>query len=150
VKLQKDLREFIELMNSRSVDYLIVGGHAVAFHGYPRYTGDIGFWIRVSPDNASRIAAVLEEFGFGGVGLGTEEFLKSDRVIQLGNPPNRIDVLTGVSGVAFDEAWNTRQSGVLDGLPVSFVSKAVLLKNKRAAGRARDLADVEELTRRRR
>lgn len=134
-------------MNSHGVEYLLVGGHAVAFHGYPRYTGDIDLWVRASPRNASRIITVLRAFGFGGVGVGTEDFLTAGKVVQLGNPPNRIDLLTSVSGVTFDEAWPSRIEASLDGLPVAFVSRKDLLRNKQAAGRAKDLADIEELTR---
>ncbi|MEA2626856.1 MAG: hypothetical protein QOD06_2901 [Candidatus Binatota bacterium] len=144
MKLQKDLREFFELLNSRAVDYLVVGGHAVTFHGYPRYTG---LWIRVSSENASRVLESLDAFGFAGTGLTADDFLRAGRVIQLGTPPNRIDLLTGVTGVDFDEAWESRIQALLDDVPVAFVARDVLLRNKRATGRAKGVADVEQLTR---
>lgn len=90
MKLQTDLREFIRLLNSRAVEYLIVGGHGVAFHGYPRFTGDIDFFVRPTPDNAARLVVVLGEFGFGQVGLDASTFTQPDKVVQLGRPPNRI------------------------------------------------------------
>ncbi len=145
MKLNSDLREFVELLNSAGVEYLVVGGHAVAFHGYPRFTGDIDFWIRPSADNASRVLQVLEGFGFGGLGLSVADFTTAERVVQLGRPPNRIDLLTSISGVTFDRAWSGRVAGMIDGIPVAFIGRGELLANKRASGRAKDLADLEEL-----
>jgi uncharacterized nucleotidyltransferase DUF6036 len=147
VKLQKDLREFIELLNSHEVEYLIVGGHAVAFHGYPRLTVDIGCFVRPSTANARRLTAVLQAFGFGTV-VDEQAFTSPDKIIQLGRPPNRIDLLTGISGISFDEAWENRVSAQLDGVPVAFIGRETLLRNKRASGRAKDLADIAEIERR--
>ena len=146
MKLQTDLREFIELLNSRRVEFVVVGGHAVAFHGNPRYTGDIDFLVGQDARNSERLADVLREFGFGEVAADT--FTAADRVIQLGRPPNRIDLLTTISGVSFEEAWGSRVPAELDGLPVTFLGRDALLKNKRASGRPKDLADVDELERR--
>lgn len=145
MKLQSDLREFIELLSSRGVEYVIVGGHAVAFHGYPRFTGDTDFFVRPTESNAARVLAVLGDFGFGGLGIELADLTKPDQVIQLGLPPNRIDILTGISGVGFDEVWAGRAEADLDGLPVAFIGKVQLLENKRATGRTKDLADAEEL-----
>lgn len=145
MKLQSDLREFVELLNSHGVEYIIVGGHAVAFHGYPRFTGDIDFFVRDTPDNAARIAAALDAFGFGGLGADASTFTQPDKVVQLGRPPNRIDLITSISGVDFERAWLHRVDGELDGLPVYFLDRASLLINKRASGRAKDIADVEAL-----
>ena len=145
MKLQKDLREFIELLNSHGVEYLVVGGHAVAFHGYPRYTGDIDFLVRRSEENASRIVAVLEAFGFAGAHELKASLTQPEKIVQLGRPPNRIDILTSASGVDFEEVWNLAISTELDGLPVRFPDFRSLLKNKRASGRPKDLADVDEL-----
>jgi hypothetical protein len=131
-------------LNSKQVEYLIVGGHAVAFHGYPRYTGDIDFFIRPSPENAQRIIAVLTDFGFRR-DLSAQDFETPGRIIQLGRPPNRIDLLTAISGVDFDEAWASRVQSKMDGLAVAFIGKDALLKNKHASGRTKDLADVEQL-----
>ncbi len=148
MKLHDDLREFIALMNSHGVEYLIVGGYAVAYHGYPRYTGDLDVWVRVSPENARKVLSVLAAFGFGGVGLTEADFLIRDRVVQLGNPPNRIDLLTGITAGDFDAAWSSRVQDRLDGEPVFFIPREALLANKGATGRPRDAADVAELTRR--
>lgn len=145
MKLSKDLREFIELLSSHAVEYLLVGGHAVAYHGYPRYTGDTDFFVRCTSDNAQRLMRALDAFGFGDVGLAATDFETEGRVVQLGVPPNRIDIVTGISGVSFDEAWAGRVEGKLDGVAVPLIGKEALLKNKRASGRAKDLADVEAI-----
>ena len=146
MKLGKDLREFIELLNSRRVEYIIVGGHAVAFHGHPRFTGDIDFLVRSSRENSDRLLGVLKEFGFSEMSLSPDDFTRDNTVVQLGYPPNRIDLLTSISGVDFEEAWSGRVSGELDGLPVFFLGWDALLKNKRASGRDKDLVDVSKLS----
>ncbi|HEX2875030.1 MAG TPA: DUF6036 family nucleotidyltransferase [Polyangiaceae bacterium] len=146
MKLQHDLREFIELLNSHGCDYLIVGGHAVAFHGHPRFTADIDFLIRSSIENAERVVNALRAFGFGELALTTGDLTRPEGVVQLGRPPNRIDLLTSISGVSFDDAWAGRVQGELDGLPVFFLGRQALLENKRASGRPKDLADVAKLT----
>ena len=145
MRLHKDLREFIELLNSHGVEYVVVGGHAVAFHGYPRYTGDIDFLVRPTEENVSRIVAVLEGFGFSGAHELKASLTQPEKIIQLGRPPHRIDILTSASGVDFEEVWNQAISAELDGLPVRFPDLRSLLKNKRASGRPKDLADVDEL-----
>jgi uncharacterized nucleotidyltransferase DUF6036 len=144
-KLQTDLREFIELLNSHHVEYVVVGGHAVAFHGHPRFTGDMDFLIRPTPDNARRVLNVLDEFGFGGLGISEEDLIETGRVVQLGRPPNRIDILTSISGVDFNAAWRSRIEAMLDDQSVGLLGWEELLKNKRAAGRPKDLADVAKL-----
>jgi hypothetical protein len=103
MRLQRDLREFIESLNSQRVEYVIVGGFALAFHGLPRYTGDIEILVRASPENAARLNAVISQFGFASTGLSAKDFLEPDQVIQLGRPPNRTDLLTSITGVAFEE-----------------------------------------------
>jgi hypothetical protein len=145
VKLQKDLREFIELLNSNGVEYVVVGAHAVAYHGHPRFTGDLDLLVRSDAENAGRIMAALRAFGFGASGLAKEDFLKRQRIVQLGRPPNRIDLITSISGVDFEDVWRTRVTGTLDGIPVAFIGREALLANKRATGRTKDLADVEAL-----
>lgn len=144
-KLPTDLREFIELLNSHEVRYLIVGGYAVAYHGYPRMTGDIDFFLAVSEENAVKMEAVLRDFGFGGLGLTAQDFLEPGKIIQLGYPPNRIDLLTSISGVNFAEAWEDRVTDELDGLLVNFVGRKTLLVNKAASGRPKDRADLDAL-----
>lgn len=146
LRLDQDSREFIALLNSHDVRYVIVGGHAVAFHGYPRFTGDVDVFVEVSEENARKLEAVLSEFGFSSLGLSASDFLEPDTIIQLGNPPNRIDLITSLSGVSFSSAWGSRVRADLDGLPVFFVSKEILLTNKTATGRPKDLTDLNELT----
>jgi len=145
MKLQKDLREFIALLNSHAVEYLVVGAHCLAFHGLPRFTGDIDLFVRVSPENAARLGEVITAFGFASTGLQKKDFLEPNQVIQLGMAPHRIDLLTGIDGVNFEHAWSQRVSGELDGLPTQFLSKDLLIQNKLAAGRDQDLADVQRL-----
>lgn len=145
MRLQKDLKEFIELLNSHGVRYIIVGGYAVAYHGHPRFTGDIDLFVEAASDNARRILAALHDFGFSDLELKLEDFEQPDNVVQLGLPPNRIDLLTSISGLSFAQVWQDRLTAQLDGVPVCFISKKLLLANKLASGRAKDLADVEEL-----
>jgi hypothetical protein len=143
--LNQDFKEFIQSINAKKVSYLVVGGYAVALHGHPRYTKDIDIWIEISRDNADAIVAALDQFGFASLGLKAEDFLEPDIVIQLGYPPNRIDILTTIPGVEFSECWKSRVVVEIDGEPVNFIDLEHLVKNKRASGRAQDLADVENL-----
>ena len=143
--LSSDLREFIHLLNTKSVKYVIVGAWALAFHGRPRYTGDIDVFVAAEPDNADKLIEVIETFGFGGIGIGRDDFLRADHVIQLGRAPNRIDILTGISGVNFDEAWASREQGSVSDVAVLVISRDLLIKNKRAANRDKDIADVKLL-----
>jgi hypothetical protein len=114
--LSKDLREFVELLNSNGVEYLVVGAFAVFYHGFARYTGDIDFLVRPSGENSRRVLAALAQFGFGSVGVQAEDFQSPGKVVQLGVSPNRIDIITSISGVTFDEAWDSRTPGHLDGI----------------------------------
>ena len=123
----------------------MVGGHAVAFHGHPRFTGDIDFLIRATLVNARRVLDVLSVFGFGDFDINERDLVASGRVIQLGHPPNRIDLLTSISGVDFDSAWASRVEASIDDQPVNLIGREELLRNKRAAGRQKDLADVAKL-----
>lgn len=145
MKLQKDIHEFVALLLSRKVEFLLVGGYALAFHGAPRFTEDIGFLLLVSPENAAKLTGVLNDFGFGEMGLTDADFLEPDQVIQLGRAPNRIDLLTGISGVAWETAWASRIPAVMDGLEVQVLGKSALEANKRATGRPQDLADLARL-----
>jgi hypothetical protein len=145
MRLPKDLREFVASLNSNEVEYVIVGAFALAFHGFPRYTGDLDILIRRSPENAERLIKALAAFGFGSAGLAAADFLERDRVIQLGVVPNRIDLLTTITGVEFEQVWGDRVPSELDGLPVSFIDKASLIQNKKATGRTQDKADLEAL-----
>lgn len=145
MKLQQDLKEFIELLNARGVEFVVVGGYAVAFHGHPRFTGDIDVLLAPTPQNAAKVLKVLADFGFAQLDLSIEDFVRPERVVQLGRPPNRIDLLTSISGVEFEEVWADRQSAHLDGVPVSFLGLKCLLLNKRASGRPKDMADLAKL-----
>jgi hypothetical protein len=124
---------------------VIVGAYALAFHGHPRYTGDIDILVGAAPENASRLEEVLREFGFGEAGLSARDFLEPEQVIQLGRAPNRIDLLTSITGVSFEEAWANRVPAELDGIPVSFIGRELLIRNKRATERVQDHADLEAL-----
>jgi hypothetical protein len=143
--LSKDFKEFIELLNGYSVRYLVVGGYAVAFHGYPRYTKDLDIWIELSPENADNVLKALDDFGFGSLGLKPEDFLESDQIIQLGYPPNRIDLLTTLKDITFEDCYKARVVVNIQGLKINFIDLENLKKNKRATGRPQDLADAENL-----
>lgn len=143
--LQSDLNEFVALLNSQAVEYIVVGGYAVAFHGHPRFTGDIDFLVRATPINAERLLKVLADFGFGSVQLRPEDLTVEGRVVQLGRPPNRIDLLTSISGVTFEEAWASRVGGDLGAHRVFFLGWEALIQNKTASGREKDRADVSKL-----
>ena len=143
--LSRDFREFIELLNANRVKYLVVGGYAVACHGYPRYTKDLDVWIELSPDNAHKMIIALEQFGFGWLGLKAEDFLEEDQIIQLGYPPNRIDILTTLKDLSFEDCYNSKVKVEMRGLQVDFIDVENLKKNKRATGRFQDLADAENL-----
>ncbi|HEY2963007.1 MAG TPA: hypothetical protein VGJ37_11360 [Pyrinomonadaceae bacterium] len=145
MNLQKDLKEFVELLNALDVHFLIVGAFAVAYHGYPRYTSDIDLFVEKSAQNAERIVKAIHQFGFSDIGLSEEDFLRADQVIQLGVAPNRIDIMTSISGVSFEEAWTSRVLGEIGGLSLPFISRDILKRNKAASGRTQDLADLEHL-----
>ena len=144
--LPPDFREFLSLLNSEKVEYLVVGGYAVSYHGYPRPTGDLDVWIAVDPANAERISSALTKFGFAQDAGAAEAFLERDRIFRMGVPPVRIEVLTGATGVRFSDCYARRVVAHVDGMQVSVISKEDLLVNKRAAGRHKDLNDVEQLS----
>jgi hypothetical protein len=143
--LSNDFKEFIELLNGHNVRYLVVGGYAVAFHGYPRYTKDLDVWIELSAENADNVIKALEEFGFGSLGLKSEDFLESEQIIQLGYPPNRIDILTTLKEIKFEDCYKARVEVDIQGLKINFIDLENLKHNKRATGRPQDLADAENL-----
>ena len=143
--LNQDFKEFAELFNSNKVEYLIVGGYALAAYGHPRYTGDLDFWIGTDPSNARRVLHALEEFGFGALGIGLDDLTAPGRVIQLGYPPRRIDLLTSIDGVDFAASYARRMLVPLDGLNLHFIALEDFKTNKRASGRLKDLADLEAL-----
>jgi hypothetical protein len=143
--LNQDFKEFIQSLNDNHVRYLVIGGYAVALHGYPRYTKDMDVWIEMSPDNAAHMVKALEQFGFGSLDLHAADFLVPDQIIQLGYPPNRIDLLTTPPGIDFASCYATRVEVVIDETTVNFIDLENLKKSKRAAGRLQDLADLENL-----
>jgi hypothetical protein len=144
--LNKDFREFIESLNAHEVKYLIVGGYAVALHGYPRYTKDLDVWIKVSEENALQVIKALHQFGFTDASLTEKDFLIPDSFVQLGYPPNRIDIVTSCDGVDFQTCYGCKKEITIDGLPVSFIDLENLKKNKKASGRPQDLADLDNLS----
>lgn len=147
MKLPRDLREFIELLNDHGFDYLLVGGWAFGYHATPRYTGDLDFFVRCNRENCTRLKQVLTEFGFTELAGFEDTFLQAGRIIQFGLPPSRIDILTEISGVSFEEAWESRDTGELEGLSVSLINRECLVRNEAAAGRSKDIADIEALER---
>lgn len=144
--LSPTFKEFIQSLNVNQVRYLVIGGYAVALHGHPRYTKDLDIWIEASSDNAAKMVQALEHFGFGSLGLKEGDFLVPNQVIQLGYPPNRVDILNTIPGVEFADCYVSRVRVDLDGELVDFIDLDNLKKNKRAAGRPQDLADVENLS----
>ncbi len=145
MNIQQDYEELFELLNYEKVKYLIVGAYALALHGYPRYTGDIDIFVKQNVVNVRRLLRVLKKFGFGTVGITEKGLLEKRTVVQLGYPPNRIDLITSIEGVTFDSAWKNRISGSFGTQIVSYISKEDLIKNKLAAKRDKDLLDVKML-----
>jgi len=143
--INKDFKEFIRLLNQNSVRYLVVGGYAVAFHGHPRYTKDLDLWIWINKSNADNLIQSLEEFGFQSLDLKPEDFLKPGYIIQLGYPPNRIDLITEVQGVDFDTCFESKVEAEIEDIVIYFIDLKNLKKNKKAVGRHQDLADIENL-----
>jgi hypothetical protein len=145
MEVQKDFKELLELFNVHKVKYLIVGGYALAYHGAPRYTGDIDLFVQPERENALCVLKALDEFGFGSIGLKEEDFQLPDKVVQLGYPPVRIDIITSISGVSWDLVYNGREKGEYGDVPVYYIGREDYIRNKRSSGRKKDLADIEAL-----
>ncbi len=145
IELPPDFREFLRLLNARGAEYLLIGGYAVAYHGYPRATAFMDILVAMHPDNAERITAVLKEFGFTLPQVRPELFLKADQLIRMGTPPVRIEIATSISGVDFATCWAGRVVDVLDGISVNIIGLKQLKQNKKAAARHKDLDDLENL-----
>lgn len=145
MELSKDFKEFIELLNVNKVKYLVVGGYAVGYHGHPRYTKDIDLWILMKRSNAENVINAVKEFGFESLGLTEDDFLDTENIIQLGFPPNRIDILTDIAGVDFETCFNNKVVVKFEDTEINFISLIDLITNKEAAGRLQDLADAEKL-----
>ena len=146
MELDNDFNEFVELFLEHNGRFLIVGGYALAAHGLPRATGDLDAWVWVNPENAQNIMRALNAFGFQNLSLTESDFSKEDSIIQLGYPPFRIDILTSIDGVVFDQAWEKKIVVELNGMNVPFIGRDDLITNKKAAGRPQDIADVSRLT----
>ena len=143
--LNKDWREFLELLNSRGVDYVIIGAQSLAFHGRPRHTGDLDILVRPTPDNARLLLALLNELGFEQSSFKETDFLEPEQIIQLGRVPSRIDLLTSLTSVTTDQAVDAKVSAIIDGIPVFVLGRDALIRNKRAVGQPQDLADFSVL-----
>jgi len=145
MEVQKDFRDLLELLNAHKVEYLIVGAYALAFHGAPRYTGDMGIYVKPNLTNAQRIMAALNDFGFGSAELSATDFEVEDKVVQLGLPPVRVDIATSIIGVSWEEAASGRIEGKYGDVFVYYIGRQQFISNKRALGRKKDLADLEAL-----
>ena len=145
IRLPNDFKEFLQLLNDHHVDYLLVGGYAVGYHGYPRATVDLDIWVAITPRNARNIVMVFKEFGFDVEELKEDLFLKENKIVRIGEPPLRIEVMTSASGVDFDACYEQRIVDTIDGLQVNFINLENLKANKLAAGRHKDLNDLENL-----
>ncbi len=145
IPIPRDFRDFIGLLNARRVRYLIVGGYAVAFHGYPRTTGDIDIFIELSHKNAVALLGVLQQFGFSTSGLGPEFFMDKGQVVRLGREPLKLEILNHISGVSFEECYRSRVRASIDGLRINFIDLIHLARNKKASGRDKDKSDLKHL-----
>jgi hypothetical protein len=145
IELPLDFKEFLKLLNEKEVRYLLIGGYAVGYHGYPRATNDMDIWIAIHPDNAERMVAALKEFGFDLPELKTELFLKESTIVRMGIPPMRLEISTEISGVEFEECYGNRVMDTLDGVQANIIDLHHLKVNKKASGRLKDLADLENL-----
>ena len=145
MEVQRDFKELLALFNEHKVEYVIVGGYALAFHGVPRYTGDMDILIKADKQNAERILAALDDFGFGELELTTADFEKPNKVVQLGVAPVRVDIITSLTGVSWEQVYLNRVEGKFGDIPAGYIGREQFIANKRAVGRKRDLADLEAL-----
>ena len=145
MEIQPDFKELFTLLNKHKVEFLIVGAYALAFHGFPRFTGDVDIFVRPTPVNAKCILDALTDFGFGSLGISLEDFEEPDNVVQLGVQPVRVDLITSISGVSWEEANKDKVAGRYGNVPVDYIGIEQFKKNKRAVGRQKDLADLDAL-----
>lgn len=143
--LPKDFKEFIKLLNKNNVRYIIIGGYAVVYHGYVRTTNDIDIWIDICEDNIKKVIKALDEFGFSSLNISESDF-SPNQIIQLGYPPNRIDLITTPAGIDFESCYESKEQVIIDNISINIIDLKNLIVSKQASGRTRDLADVEELT----
>ncbi len=149
--ISDDFEDFLKLLNQYKVEYLVVGGYAMAFHGKPRYTGDLDVWINISEDNSIKMVSVINDFGFGSVGFTVNDFSRPNLINQIGYPPLRIDILTSIDGVDFEVAYSQKLELCLDdNFKIFYIGLDELIKNKKSSGRKIDLADVSDLEKKRR
>lgn len=145
-KLPRDFKEFLKLLDKHGVEYLLIGGYAVGYYGYPRPTSDMDIWIAMHRDNASRITAALREFGFSTPDLNEQLFMERGNIVRMGHPPMRLEILNAIDGVEFKQAFKGRTVDKIDGQIVNLISLKDLKLNKKAAGRPKDLDDLSKLT----
>ena len=145
IQLPPDFKDFLKLLKEHQVKYLLIGGYAVGYYGYPRATADMDIWIPNERENAIQLVGCLKEFGFGVPDLSVDLFLEPDRIIRLGLPPIRIEIMTAISGLDFDPCYRNRLEVDLDGVPVNLIDLESLKINKKASGRYKDLNDLENL-----
>ena len=145
IRLPKDFSEFLRLLNSKQIEYLLIGGWAVGYYGYPRATGDMDIWISTKKENADKVIQAFKEFGFDVPDLSSELFTKENQITRIGVPPLRIEILTTISGVTFDECFPNRKVASIDNIKINLISLEDLKKNKAASKRHRDLDDLEKL-----
>ena len=145
MQLPPDFKEFLRLLNDNGVKYLLIGGYAVGYHGYPRATNDLDVWIALEPENVTRVVSALRQFGFNTPELSESLFLQQEKIVRMGIPPMRIEVATSISGVKFDECYRGRVLANMDGVDVTLISLHDLKVNKKASGRHKDLNDLEHL-----
>ncbi|WEK18866.1 MAG: nucleotidyltransferase [Candidatus Pedobacter colombiensis] len=144
--LEQDFEDFVKLLNKFGVEYMVVGGYAMALHGKPRFTGDLDIWINISEVNAEKLIDVINAFGLGSLGFEKRDFLQPGYITQIGYPPLRIDILNNIDGIEFSDAILNRQKIIIEhDLEVSFIGLQDLLQNKIASGRKQDLKDVKEI-----
>ena len=148
--LDPDFEDFIKLLNQHEVDYMIIGGYAMAFHGKPRYTGDLDIWIDISESNAHKMLLVIEDFGFASLNFNKEDFLRENLINQLGYPPLRIDILTSIDGINFRDAYPQKQVILIEDFTANYIGLNDLIQNKNASGRQQDLVDVNTLQKQKR
>ena len=144
--LPPDFKEFLKLLKEHDVRYLLIGGYAVGYHGYARATDDMDIWVAIHPDNAQKLVSALKAFGLNDPSLTPELFLQKPKIIRMGFPPMRLEITTAISGVEFEECYQTRIVDTLDGIEVDLIDLEHLKKNKQASGRAKDIADLENLS----
>lgn len=145
LRLPPDFKEFLKLLKENEVEYLLIGGYAVGYYGYPRATDDLDIWVAVHPKNAKKLVSVFKSFGLDDTSITPELFLQTPKIIRMGFPPMRLEITTYIDGVEFDECYKSRNIDQIDGIEVNLIDLENLKKNKKASGRTKDIADLENL-----